>query len=101
MSDYLITFKSEEFSNKVIDLSSLLFTKVKSDKIPLTTQTYKNLVNIVLTYQQWEMLKEILLYTDNEVAKIETRLLQNIKENLIYCMDVNLRTSIREIVDRF
>lgn len=100
ISNYIMLFKLDEFSSIVPGLSSKLYNKIKEDSIPLNHKLFKNFVNLAVTYQQWELLKDLLIYTDLEILSGDVRTQQYIKENLIYLMDTSLRADIRKLIDR-
>lgn len=100
ISDYIMLFKLDEFSTIVPKFSSKLYEKLKQDNIPLNTRLFKNFVNLAVTYQQWELLKDLLIYVDLEILSGDIRTQQYIKENLIYLMDTTLRADIRKLIDR-
>jgi len=71
-----------------------------TDSIPISRNFYKIFVNILISYQNWELLIGIMNKTDLSIISQDFRTLQYIKESLIYCMDVKQRAEIRQRIEK-
>ena len=98
ISDYIQKFKSEDNSAKIIEFVTNLYSKLTTDNVRMSAKLYKTMVSILVSFQRWDMLIDIMKNSDEDMLKDEKRTLQFIKENLIYCLDTKMRGEIRDRV---
>jgi hypothetical protein len=98
ISDFIQKFKSEDNSAKIIEFVTNLYSKLTADDVRMSAKLYKTMVSILVSFQRWDMLIDIMKSSDEDMLKAEKRTLQFIKENLIYCLDTKLRGEIRDRV---
>ena len=65
----------------------------------MSKNLFKNIINILVTYQQWNHIMDVLNYANPESIRSERRTFTYIKENMIYCIDQSVRSRIKEKVD--
>ena len=99
MSHFLYKFKSEDNAQKIIEFIGRIKNKMNQDKIPISRTFYKNVINILLTYQNWELLIDTLNDSDPVIMQQEFRTMTFLKESLIYCIDTKIRSEIREKIN--
>jgi hypothetical protein len=99
ISSFIMKFKREEHSSKVVEFTSKLFSRVKKEKLDISGEVFKNCIDVFVSFQQWGTAYEVLTYVNPFNVKNEKRTFQMVKENMIYCMDQNMRSSIKKKVD--
>lgn len=96
--EYIKKFQSEDNSIKIIEFVTNFYSKLRKDDVQMSPKLYKTFINILVSFQKWDMLIDVMKNSDQEMLKNEKRTLQYIKENLIYCLDTKLRGDIRDRV---
>ena len=92
---FIMKFKTDENSVKVINMTVSILNKMIKEGDKVTGQVFKSMVDVFLTYQQWKQILDVLIYTTPETILEEKRIVKQIKENMIYCMDQTIRGQIK------
>ena len=91
---FIIKFKNDENSAKVINMTISVLNKMIKDGEKVTGSIFKNMIDVFLTYQQWKYVLDVLIYTTPETIKEEKRITKQIKENEWFVEGIKFSSSI-------
>ena len=100
MTEYFTKFRDDDDTPKLIEFIKKVNISMRQEDIPMSDHIYKTLVNMLVSFQNWELLIDVLERSDSEIMTSDERTLQYLKESLIYCLDTKQRDQIRNLLNR-
>lgn len=65
ITNFMISFKSDDNSAKLSNFNIKLLEKIRRQKMKIAGPVFKNIVHIALTYQQWKLIYDLLVYSSS------------------------------------